>query len=92
METKRKPLYRDEKNGKISGVCAGLGDYFDLDVTLIRVIFLALLICGSAGFWIYVVMWIVVDTKEVVMAREIKNNKTVKQDPKDDDDPFAKYD
>ncbi len=31
-------LYRDPKKGKISGVCAGIADYFSLDVTLIRIL------------------------------------------------------
>ncbi len=31
-------LYRDPKNGKIAGVCAGIADYFSLDVTLVRIL------------------------------------------------------
>jgi phage shock protein PspC (stress-responsive transcriptional regulator) len=32
-----KKLYRSKNNGIICGVCAGLGDYFDIDPTFIRV-------------------------------------------------------
>lgn len=92
METKRRLLYRDEKNGKISGVCAGLADYFDIDVTLVRVIWLILLFCAGSGLLAYIIIWIVVDPKDVVLAREARNNKTVEQDARDEDDPFAKYD
>lgn len=89
--TSQKRLYRDTENGKISGVCAGLSDYFDLDVTLIRVIWLILLLCAGTGLLAYIIMAIVVDPKNIVIARAKKEDRTVKQDP-DDDDPFAKYD
>ena len=41
-------------------VCAGLAQYFDVDITLVRVLMLVALVAGSAGFWIYVILWIVV--------------------------------
>lgn len=82
-------LYRDVDNGKISGVCAGLSDYFDIDVTLIRVIWLVLLLCAGTGLLAYIILAIVVEPKSVVMAKAEKENKTVKEDS---DDPFAKYD
>ena len=43
----------------IGGVCSGLAAYFDIDVTLIRIVFLALLLAGSFGFWLYLIIWIV---------------------------------
>lgn len=54
-----KKFYRDSDDKKIAGVCSGLAAYFDVDVVLIRVIFVIALICGSAGFWIYLVFWII---------------------------------
>ncbi len=90
MTTQRR-LYRDTENGKISGVCAGLSDYFDLDVTVVRVIWLILLFCVGSGLVAYIIMALVVDTKAVVMKRAEKEDRTVEQD-KDEDDPFAKYD
>lgn len=43
-----KRLYKDNKNGKIFGVCSGLADYFGVDVTLIRLVALVLIFM-SAG-------------------------------------------
>ena len=54
-----KKLYLDVENRKLGGVCSGLAAYFDIDVTLIRIIFLALLLCGSFGLWLYIIIWIV---------------------------------
>ena len=54
-----KKLYLDVDNKKLGGVCSGLAAYFDIDVTLIRIIFLALLIGCGFGFWLYIIIWIV---------------------------------
>ena len=55
-----KKLYRDPDEQKIAGVCSGLALYLDVDITLVRIIMLAALIFGSAGFWVYIILWIVV--------------------------------
>ena len=53
-----KKLYRDTDDRKIAGVCSGLALFLGIDVVILRVIFLVALICGTAGFWIYIVIWI----------------------------------
>ena len=55
-----KKLYRDVENKGVAGVCSGLAYYFDVDVTLIRIIMLVALLAGTSGFWIYVILWIAV--------------------------------
>lgn len=52
-------FYRDTQDTKIAGVCSGIAIYFNVDVTLVRVLMLAALFAGSAGFWIYVILWAV---------------------------------
>ena len=51
-------LFRDPDGKRIAGVCSGLALFLGVDVTLIRVLFLVAFICGSAGFWSYLVIWI----------------------------------
>lgn len=41
-----KKLYRSTKDAKLLGVCGGLGEYFGLDSTIIRLILLVLLVCS----------------------------------------------
>jgi len=55
-----KQLYRSTENKMIAGVCGGIAEYFDIDPTIIRIIAVVLLLAGSAGFWIYIILWIVV--------------------------------
>jgi phage shock protein PspC (stress-responsive transcriptional regulator) len=45
----------------IAGVCAGIADYFDIDPTIVRLLFvLGFFVTGSGLFWAYVIMMIVV--------------------------------
>ena len=86
----QKRLYRDVKNGKVSGVCAGLADYFDIDVTLIRVVWLILLLCAGSGLLAYIIMALVVEPKSVVLKRMQEEQETIIEEDKED--PFSKYD
>ena len=55
-----KRLYRQMKDKMIGGVCAGLAEYLEIDPVIIRVLFVVAFFLGSMGFWLYVVLWIVV--------------------------------
>ena len=59
MEEPRK-LYRSRSQRMLGGVCGGLAEYFNVDATLIRVLFLVLAVFGGSGLVIYVVMWLIV--------------------------------
>ena len=54
-----KKLMRSSTDKKLGGVCAGLGDYFDLDVTLVRVLWLLAFFCAGFGGLLYLILWIV---------------------------------
>jgi phage shock protein PspC (stress-responsive transcriptional regulator) len=57
--TARKRLVRTRANRKIAGVCAGFAEYFDLDVTLVRLVWLFVVLVGGTGLLAYVIAWIV---------------------------------
>lgn len=59
-----KRLYRSTKDRKIAGVCGGLAEYFGVDPTIIRVVFVALALPGGLpGVIPYVILWVIVPTK-----------------------------
>jgi len=58
-----KRLYKDPHNKIIGGVCSGLADYFDMDVTIVRLIFAFAFFTWGAGFVTYIVLWIVLPRK-----------------------------
>ena len=55
----RKPLARSRTNRKIAGVCAGFAEYLDLDPTLVRILWVMLVIFGGCGLLGYVIAWII---------------------------------
>lgn len=56
----RKRLVRPREGRKVAGVCLGLAEYFDLDVTLIRLVWVLAVIFGGTGLLAYIVGWIVI--------------------------------
>lgn len=61
-----KRLYRAVDSKKIAGVCAGLGEYFNIDPTIIRIIFLVATIFWGVGILIYLICWLAMPTKDEV--------------------------
>ncbi|MCL5019770.1 MAG: PspC domain-containing protein [Patescibacteria group bacterium] len=59
-----KKLYRSEKDRIIGGVAGGLGEYLEIDPTLIRIIFVLLTVFGGSGILIYIILWILVPSEE----------------------------
>src|SRR6266404_6624185 len=54
-----KKLMRSSTDKKLGGVCAGLAEYFDMDTTLVRVLWLLIVLCGGTGILLYIILWIV---------------------------------
>lgn len=54
-----KRLYRSRSDRMIGGVCGGLGNYFAIDPTLVRLVFVLLFVFGGSGFLLYLILWIV---------------------------------
>jgi len=63
-----KKLFRSEKKKMVGGVCGGLGDYFDIDVSLVRLIFVALTLMTAILPMVifYVIAWIVIPIEEEI--------------------------
>jgi phage shock protein PspC (stress-responsive transcriptional regulator) len=58
-------LHRDTSDQKIAGVCSGLARYFDVDTTLVRVVFVALLVFGGGSLVAYLLLWWLLDPAPV---------------------------
>ena len=55
-----KKLYRSMENRKIAGVCGGLGEYFDIDPVLIRVVWILFMLAGGTGILAYILAWVII--------------------------------
>ncbi|RYZ94728.1 MAG: PspC domain-containing protein [Sphingobacteriaceae bacterium] len=82
-----KKLYRDEQHKKVGGVCAGLADYFGIDVSIIRVIFLVTLVVHGTGAVIYVILWAVLPVKPVFFKDPFTDYRVPPQQPYGDATP-----
>ena len=56
----KKKLYRSQDERMIAGVCGGIGEYFDIDPTLIRLLTVAFILAGGSGIFGYIVGWIII--------------------------------
>ena len=71
-----KRLYRSRKDRMIGGVAAGLADYFEIDPTLVRVIFVVTLFLGGTGVLAYIILWIVVPEEPITFPFSEQEAKT----------------
>ena len=55
----KKQLMRSGRDQKIAGVCAGVAHYFDMDPTIVRVIWGVLAFGYGAGIVAYIILWII---------------------------------
>ena len=67
----RRRLMRPRAGRKIAGVCAGFAEYFDLDVTLVRVVWLVTAFMTGFGFFAYLVAWIVMPEEPLLLPAPI---------------------
>lgn len=67
---KSKRLVRVMREKKIAGVCAGFARYLEIDVTLVRIVWLVVALAAGTGFIAYIVAWIAMPTDESVKAAE----------------------
>jgi len=61
----KKNLYRSRTDRKIAGVCGGLGEYFDIDPTLIRLALVFFTLGGGGGLLLYGIAWFIVPEEPV---------------------------
>lgn len=55
-----KRLYRSKKNRVIAGVCGGIGEYFNIDPTIIRLLWILFIFLGGSGILAYIIAWIII--------------------------------
>src|SRR6185312_4176216 len=72
-----KKLYRDEYHKVLGGVWSGLAEYFEMDVTIVRLLFAFTFFIMGVGFIPYIVLWIVLPRKDYTFNNPNYNNPTV---------------
>lgn len=76
-----KRLYRSRDDRMIAGVCGGLGEYFSIDPTIVRLILLFLMLWGGGGILVYILAWIVIPEQPVSAKAPAAESKLVEEKP-----------
>lgn len=76
-----KTLYRTENDKMIGGVCGGLGKYFEIDPTIVRILFALIFFGFGAGLMIYVLLWILMPDEKMLQERAKQSSNTQETSP-----------
>ena len=63
----RRKLIRPRLGRKVAGVCLGFAEYFDIDVTLVRVVWLIMACMTGIGFFSYPIAWIIMPEEPLML-------------------------
>lgn len=71
-----KKLYKVEEGKKICGVCKGVAEFLNLDVSIVRILWVILTLCASIGLWVYIACALILPWKpaQIVEAAEEPKN------------------
>ena len=61
----KRRLYKSEDNRVLCGVCGGVGEFFEIDPTIVRLIWAILVIFAGMGLWIYILAAIIMPRQPV---------------------------
>jgi phage shock protein C len=67
MAEEKKRLYRSRSERWLAGVCGGIGDYFDIDATVIRALFVLFALVFGSGLLFYLILWILIPLEPEVV-------------------------
>lgn len=74
-----KRFYRSRKDKKLAGVCGGVAEYFEVDPTLVRLIWVVFTFAGGAGVLAYIIAAIIMPEKPLNIS-DRSNNGTIYED------------
>ena len=70
MADEVKKLYRSKDDRWLGGVCGGIAKYFNVDSTIIRVLFILFALVIGGGILVYIILWIVIPEEPDDLAAE----------------------
>lgn len=73
----RKRLVRPRAGRKIAGVCMGIAEYFDLDITLVRLVWLITSFMTGIGLLAYPIAWIVIPEEPLMLTASVPSGQQV---------------
>jgi phage shock protein PspC (stress-responsive transcriptional regulator) len=68
-EKDEKRIYRDTENASIAGVCKGISTYLNIDVVIVRAVFVLIFLFAGFGIPLYIILWIIIPKAETSIDR-----------------------
>ncbi len=59
-----KKLYRSKRDMMVAGVCGGVAEYFDVDSSMVRLLWALLIVFGGSGLLLYIIGWVIIPERE----------------------------
>jgi phage shock protein C len=72
MNKNIKKIYRSRTQRMLAGICGGLADYFEVDPTLVRIVFLFMLFAAGSGVLVYLVLIFIIPLEPKIEAKKEK--------------------
>lgn len=66
-----KKLYRSRRNSMIGGVCGGLGEYLNVDPTIMRLVAVLLVFANGIGLLAYIIAWVIIPRNPEIEAEVV---------------------
>ena len=80
----QKNLYRSKSDSVIAGVCGGLGEYFNTDPIIFRILFVLAILFGGGGVLVYIILWIAVPEEKSTIYNSYKTSKMETENKKNE--------
>lgn len=71
-----KKIYRSRTNSMIAGVCGGLGEYLNVDPTILRVVAVLLIFADGIGLLAYLIGWVVIPRRPEMQAEVVTSERS----------------
>jgi phage shock protein PspC (stress-responsive transcriptional regulator) len=65
MTNQQRRLYRSQTNKVFAGVCSGIGEYFNIDATIVRLVWILITFLGGAGIIAYILAYFIIPEKPI---------------------------
>jgi phage shock protein C len=66
-----KKLHRSNDQRMLAGVCGGLGEYFNTDPTIVRLLFVAFSLLAGGGVLLYLILWLLIPQEPTTEVPEV---------------------
>lgn len=81
MNVENRRLYRSRSDRMVAGIAGGLGEYLNIDATIVRLLFVFFALAGGPGLIVYIVMLLVVPEEPLGAAESVVEAEVVEEEP-----------